>query len=250
MSGPDKKRGHEDNNESRVQVRGAIEAYPPKSFTDQRAAERKEDAATHVTERKEDRVTETKKLLIEGFTLAAVVFYAFIAALQWYEMHKALVIDQRAWINVPFPTTFPLDGPFIPATIQITNTGRTPAKNVEINIVATVLNKGDKPDLSHFGPGRAYNKVIAGAIFANAPITMTIPVVHYGPFQSENIVPDDTLRQDIANGKRFISLYGRVDYWDVLGVKHWTQFCTGYGPAISDGLIDCIRYNDVDTNEK
>ena len=46
------------------------------------------------------------------------------------------------------------------------------------------------------------------------------------------IVLDDTLRQGIANGGRIIAVYGRITYYDVFGVQHWTQFCMGTGSAI------------------
>jgi hypothetical protein len=42
-----------------------------------------------------------------------------------------------------------------------------------------------------------------------------------------------------------------LTYSDVFGVEHFTQFCTGSGMGISsDVLKDCLKYNDVDSNEE
>jgi hypothetical protein len=188
--------------------------------------------------------------VVEGIGVAAVVFYSFVTWWMWRDSHKNFVVDERAWLTVPAPTAFPLNGTFIPALTQIVNSGKTPARAVEIDVIATVLNKGEEPTLGDFSVGHPHNHVYTGAVFPGAPIPMTAPVVHYGPAMAENIVPDDALRQDIANGKRYIIFYGRITYYDVFGIQHWTQFCTGSGPALLDSLKKCISYNDVDNNKK
>jgi hypothetical protein len=185
---------------------------------------------------------------------SAAVFISVLALLaalaQACLMRKAMRVDQRAWVSVPFPTAYPLNGTFIPAVTQITNSGKTPAKDVEGDVIATVLNKGDKLEFD-FSVGHPHNRVLAGGvIFPSAPVPTTIPLVNYGPKMAETIVPDDALRQDIAKGNRFIIFYGRITYHDVFGIEHWTQFCTGFGSAIGDGIKDCIKYNDVDQNEE
>ena len=187
---------------------------------------------------------------VEGIGIAAVVFYALITWCMWRDSHNNFVVDERAWVSVPVPTVFPLNGTSIPVASQLVNTGKTPAKTVEGDVVATVLNKGEEPALGDFSVGHPHNRVYVGAIFPGAPIPMTISVVHYGPQAADAIVPDDALRQDIANGNRFIIFYGRITYYDVFGIQHWTQFCTGSGSAMLDSLKKCIGYNDVDNNKK
>jgi hypothetical protein len=187
---------------------------------------------------------------LEVIAVGAACWYGWVAWNQWGAQINALKVDQRAWVSVPVPSVFPLNGASIPAVTQITNTGKTPARRVEGDVVATVLNKGEEPALGDFSIGHPHNRVYVGAIFPGAPIPITITVVHYGPKMAETIVPDDTLRQDIANGKRFILFYGRITYYDVFGAQHWTQFCTGSGTAILENLRQCISYNDVDTTEE
>jgi hypothetical protein len=188
--------------------------------------------------------------VIEGIGIAAVVFYAFITWCMWRDSHNNFIADERAWVNVPAPTSYPLNGTSVPVVTQMTNTGKTPARDVEWDVVATVLNKGDEPALGDFSVGHPHNHLYAGAVFPNAPVPIALPLVHYGPQAADIIVPDDTLRQDIAIGNRFIIFYGRVTYYDIFGVMHWTQFCSSSGPGVQDTLKKCIGYNDVDNNKK
>ena len=181
--------------------------------------------------------------------LLFLIGYTTFAGLQWYEMHRALLTDQRAWISVDIPSsTFPLDGNYIPVVLKIENSGKTAAKQMEGDVIATVLDKGEGPALDLL-TDVPHNKIYAGAIFPNAPFDMAVTVARYGQRSPETIVLDDTLRQGIANGSLYIIVYGRITYYDVFGVQHWTQFCMGTGSAIRLPAVEkCIAYNDVDNN--
>ncbi|MGC2421743.1 MAG: hypothetical protein WA405_08855 [Candidatus Acidiferrales bacterium] len=256
MTDPNKNRTSHDKHDSSVYVHGAIEAHPPESLLKKHDTERKEDNATHVSERQEDRGRETKKLLLELLTLVAVTTYAGIAFWQGRLTRESIInntrqfqIDERAWISVPFPVDFPSNGTLMQAVTKITNTGKTPARQVEANVIATVFNKGEEPALGDFSVGHPHNHIFAGALFTNAPIPLTITVVRYGPTAAEPIVADETLRQDIADQKKFIIFYGKISYIDIFGIRRWTQFCTGSGGAFQgDALQKCIQYNDTDRN--
>jgi hypothetical protein len=189
--------------------------------------------------------TPSWKILLEVTAVVVLVVYTTFAGLQWESMHDALLVDQRAWVSVVVPNSFPLEGSSIPASIQIANTGKTPAKDVEGEIVATVLKKGEEPSFD-FSTGHPHNKLYAGAIFPNAPINTTITVVRYGSQAPETIVPTPELRKQIANGETFIIFYGKITYVDVFGASHSTAFCTGSGSAMGD-VRKCLSYNDVDT---
>jgi hypothetical protein len=184
-------------------------------------------------------------IMLAVFGIPSCVFLYF----QLKESHEALIIDQRAWLSVTFPANYPLAGTSIPVETQITNSGKTPARVVAGDVVATVLEKGEEPTIGDFTVSHPHNRLYPTVVFPGAPIPITLAVVRYGPKAAETIVPDDALRQDIANGKRFIIFYGRIAYYDVFGIQHWTQFCTGSGIAIQDNLKKCIGYNDVDNNK-
>jgi hypothetical protein len=186
------------------------------------------------------------KILLEVAALLTLLVYTTFAGLQWETMHDALIVDQRAWLSVVIPLNFPLEGTFIPVPIQIANTGKTPAKKIEGDIVATVLVKGEEPSFD-FDTGHPHNRIHAGVIFPNGPINVTIPIVRYGAQAPEAIVPTPSLRQEIANGESFIIFYGKITYSDVFGTSHWTSFCTGSGIAMGD-LKKCVSFNNVDSN--
>jgi len=194
-------------------------------------------------ENRHDR-TPRWKIRLEVAAFLVLVIYTTFTGLQWCEMHRALLVDQRAWVGVVVPPNFPLESSSIPASIQITNTGKTPAKHIEGDIVATVLKKGEEPSFD-FSIGHPHNRIYAGAVFPNAPTNITITVVRYGPRRPETVVPTPELRQEIANGQSFIIFYGKITYFDIFGTSHWTSFCTGSGSATGD-LKKCIGYNDVD----
>jgi hypothetical protein len=188
------------------------------------------------------------KQILEVVAVVAGTFYAILAYWQWHTMHRSLLVDQRAWISVVIPSEFQLEGASIPAPIQLTNTGRTPAKDVEGDIVATVLKKGEEP-LFDYSVAHSYERLHAGAIFPNNPIHTTITVARYGPQIPEPIVPTPEFRHEIATGQSFIIFYGKITYADIFGVQHWTTFCTGSGSAIQlNDVKKCVSYNDVDNN--
>jgi hypothetical protein len=188
------------------------------------------------------------KKVLEIVAVVAGTFYAVLAYSQWHTMHRSLLVDQRAWISVVIPPDFPLDGASIPAPIQLTNTGKTPAKDVEGDIIATVLKKGEEP-LFDYGVGHPHSRLHAGAIFPNMPISTTITLARYGAQMPEPIVPTPEFRRDIANGQSFIIFYGKITYTDIFGDQYWTTFCTGGGSAIqSNDPKKCVSYNDVDNN--
>lgn len=185
------------------------------------------------------------------------VFIAVLALLayftQAYYMRRAMRVDQRAWISIPFPNSFPLNGTSIPVVTQIINSGKTPAKGLLVDIFVSVFNKGDKPTVGDFSIGHPHERVHApGVVFPRDPVPVNVSVGTYLPEGGkETTVPDEPLRQDIAGGKRFILFYGRATYRDVFDIQHYTQFCTGSGFGTpSEVLKACLEYNDVDSNEE
>jgi len=258
LTNPNQGGGKQSKEEATVYVHGAVEAHPPESLLKQHTAERKEDAATHISERNEDRRAEFRKLLLELGALVAVIVYAGIAFWQGCLMKQSVQVtqenfikEQRAWISVVVPNFFPLDGPTIPVKIQIVDTGKTVAKNVNGDFIATVLNRGEVPGFDQYGEGHPHNKLYAGGLHPNAapPLDATLTVVRYGPQIPEVIVPTQELREKIASGNSYIIFFGEITYCDVFHVKHWTKFCNGSGKALeASGVKECIAYNDVDTN--
>ena len=210
----------------------------------------------HPDNREEEHMTVTHNppSSLKDWRVDIAIFISLIAlfASFWQAclMRKAMRVDQRAWVSVPFPANFPLDGKFIPIITQVKNSGKTPARDVQGDIIATVLKKGEQPTIGDFSVGHPHEHLFGGSIFPDAPFPMTPIVKRYGDHAPEIVVPDEALRNDIASGERFIIFYGRITYSDAFGISHWTQFCTGSGAGILDNLKKCVTYNDFDPNEE
>jgi hypothetical protein len=164
---------------------------------------------------------------------------------------KTMQIDQRAWLYPSIPNYFSFTGQTIPATVQLSNIGKTVAANVTGYVVATTFNKGESPIFDKYGVGYAHNVVDAGAIYpTEKPLDVPLQIVKYGARvqdQPTPIVPDADFVRRFNDKQAFIILFGRIDYCDVFGVKHWVKFCNGSGGALtSEGIKQCINYNRAD----
>ena len=182
------------------------------------------------------------------FVGATVVIYIVLVCISV----TTIRVDQRAWISILFPSSFQLNGTSIPVTTQIVNSGKTPAKGLVVDVIASVFSKDDKVNVGDFSIGHPHERLHApSVIFPHDPVPINISVGGYLPQGGQQAtVPDEPFRQDLASGKRFILFYGRATYHDVFGVEHYTQLCTGTGSGIpSDILTDCLHYNDVDSNQ-
>ena len=169
------------------------------------------------------------------------------------EQTKASVVafqtDERAWIGFKFmegPITFTLGKSFLVPT-QLINTGKTPAKDVHGNIVVGVFKKVESLDFT-YSPGHAHYFVQAGTIFPNGTITESFEGIQHDIDKAEAIILTPSLRGELFSGESLLIVYGRMDYSDIFGVKHWTTYCRYvlHPERISD---QCTRYNDTDSNQ-
>src|ERR1700693_2388968 len=117
----------------------------------------------HSDNREGDSVKKTNQdplTLVKDWRVDIAVFISFLALVAYFTqacyMRKAMRVDQRAWISIPFPNSFPLDGTYIPVLTQIINSGKTPAKGLLVDVIATVFNKGDKPTVGDFSIGHPH----------------------------------------------------------------------------------------------
>jgi hypothetical protein len=135
LSDPKQKHASHEQNESHVKVHGAIEAHLPEGLLKKHDAERKEDSATHIAERTEDRGRETKKLLLDLLTLIAVTVYAAITF--WQAILTRMAIkDSReyftkgerpyVWNSAVQPRNM-IPNQRISADIHFVNYGKSPA---------------------------------------------------------------------------------------------------------------------------
>jgi len=183
-----------------------------------------------------------------------------IYTLQWREMRKATRAtqdsvtnadrnfrrDERAWVSFSFgpgSVTFTIGKPFLVPTLLI-NTGKTPAKNVEGNIVVGVFERGKPLDFS-YAAGHANYRVAAGTIFPNGSITESFEGIEHGTDHANAIIITKSLAEEILTNRSLVIVHGRITYYDIFGDQHRTTYCR---VVSNPSLIpeDCTHYNNTD----
>jgi len=155
--------------------------------------------------------------------------------------------EERAWVGfsfVPGSITFTVGQPFFVPTLLI-NTGKTPARNVEGNIVVGVFERGEPLEFT-YTPGHASYRIAAGTLFPNGSITESFQAMRHGEAHAEAIVIDKPL-SDLLSSTKLVIVHGKITYSDIFGIQHWTRYCR---VVSNPSLIpdDCVRYNETDEN--
>ena len=142
--------------------------------------------------------------------------------------------DERAWVvairdqfqwpigsNVVFPG-------------HLTNTGKTPAKHVEMWSTAIVLNVNDAPEFTYTaGTGHPSVRTEADIFFPNAPpIEFRVPTFKKGTNIGETISMTKGLHSQLTGGQYFIVMHGKITYEDIFGTSHWQTYCNTFPPSL------------------
>jgi hypothetical protein len=173
--------------------------------------------------------------------------------------------DQRPWIRFdmgdpvgpPVTWRMKVGGPLNVPT-RFTNVGKTPAEAVRVYAVIEVVANGKEPDVpKDFSPvwtkkavATAVVQVDAGAIFPSSHMDQTITRViigEHGQAAVRNLSVAEA--NDLLNKRAYWAVYGKVEYADVFGFKHWTRFCKdGYADGEDANSSKCAHYYAVDNN--
>ncbi len=209
-----------------------------------------------------ERRYKNRTLMVNSFTLAAVVVYALLVYLQYREMinatgaaQQAVVearrnriqadkslnatiqqfrLDQRAWVGVVSidpPDLKPKSEFFL--SLHAMNSGHTPALNFQSLVVLHSLKKDEK----------------FKAIYAPLPPNWVRSnrVVQPGEQVTLNTNRYQLTQGQIdwiKNGTYILYVYGKMSYDDVFHEQHYTTFCK---IVISEALVeDCGTYNTAD----
>ena len=191
--------------------------------------------------------------LLAFFTLAL----AFVAIYQFVIVKGQLHImqtDQRPWINAKVDsfTEPPTINGNIQGIVHLSNTGKTPAKHVRCLSRIENIRNGEYPHFEYSTQPITY--LFTGTILPDKqPVDIPVVSLDHIPSNPQNSEPkkfSDIEVGSLLNGGTFIVIHGRVDYEDILGVKHWITFCgwKGYNPQGQYSAYSCSQYNDVDNN--
>lgn len=150
---------------------------------------------------------------------------------------RALEIDERAWVSADSWGKVVFEpGKDFQTEITFRNTGKSPAKNVQIWSHLRPIAKGDVPnfDVAEGPPGSQglmppkgeFHRPIFGAVTGRSGLSA-------GGFNS------------IASGAETVFVFGIVRYEDVFGFKHWATFCSRFEP-LSRQFEICETHNEID----
>jgi hypothetical protein len=214
-------------------------------------------------------IREWWKLAVETLTLLAVLWYACVAADQLTEMRSATTatqgaakaakdsvdlarknahFDQRAWVSVLFGEFTPKIGEPLAFKLHFTDTGKSPARNVQGEAVTVFLKLKDTLTFS-YGHKTAID---LGTMFQNTPqdaVSYLLPPNVPKEVKIKRVIVSASMADDLINSRAYIVVYGRLAYDTVFNGHHWIQFCAPSG-AMEFNQRECVDYNQVDTDEE
>jgi hypothetical protein len=127
-----------------------VVGYMKRKAAKRRTKHQQETAADKVARKT---ATATIWIAVFSFLLAGAASYQFIILNSQLNVMRK---DQRAWISITVPKIkLSVDDPRLHIrSIKVTNTGKTPAKNIVADFFVEVVSNGSQP---HFGGGIAYS---------------------------------------------------------------------------------------------
>ena len=192
--------------------------------------------------------------LMSILTLCAVVVAVLTGLIFLRQLHE-MRTDERAWITMSSEhVAYPSDQhdptmATVTVDVAIDNKGKTPARIFSASMVVDYVLNGKSPDFSYqFGVNHA-----VGIWPPQSPLTLTVPLLKIDQGSGGAVSRFLTLKEfeALSNGGAYMVIYGRANYLDIFGVKHWLHYCAAWvhsdkGPSITSKA--CSDYNDTDGN--
>jgi hypothetical protein len=193
------------------------------------------------------------RTLLEMIAIPFAIGYAVVTWLQWRDLRRNFKIDQRAWLFVAENARPSLAVNIaLPASINITNTGKTPGRHILADIYIEIVQNGSAPHLDSLRFGYIGH---TGLLLPNSPITVPARRERHKINGGPHDALDDPLTQgeleSLMRGDSWIAMHGIVRYRDIFQIEHWTKFCFWNNPLRAGDYSSgsCTAYNAVDDNE-
>jgi hypothetical protein len=144
--------------------------------------------------------------------------------------------EQRPWMQV-LAAAQADEGTTVQITSYANNTGKSPAKSLDIEYYIEEVKNGLEPKLDK---ASRVGRSTTGVFYPN------------GPTQSN--FEYDLLKagsDDFKEARMFLVIYGHITYTDVFRTEHWADFCGFINSPKYKGLVGakkCTSYNDTDNN--
>jgi uncharacterized repeat protein (TIGR01451 family) len=150
--------------------------------------------------------------------------------------------DERAWVGISRIQTDPTvvqAGKTFVYLLDLSNTGRTPAKNVHGFMLTDPQLPGHLPDFSYSTDA----PFKAGTILPSTSISTVMKLGIRNPMGGAELTPKAIER--FAAGDIDLFVHGIVYYEDIFHAQHWTSFC--FKVARDFAKYDaCATHNDTD----
>jgi hypothetical protein len=113
--------------------------------------------------------------------------------------------------------------------VVITNTGKTPAREVHGKFVAIMVLNGQSPDFT-YSDQFVFDET-EGIMFPKGPEPFEVSLMRLTPNKRGPWILTEAESADLQTGKIFLEIYGETTYQDVFNTTHWLHFCRPYSPA-------------------
>jgi hypothetical protein len=178
------------------------------------------------------------------------ILVAFVSIFALYQGHKNAILDERAWITashifepgeVNSNLASGVPGNKAPQ-VNILSYGRTPALHVKVTAIVKETPDKNLPDLRSELEDK--NKYLDGVrIFTPGQQRPYLPEWAENGKRTGRVYIDPTILYEVKSGQGLF-VYGRVDYEDVSGAKHWITYCEQLNDV--EKWASCQKYNEID----
>jgi hypothetical protein len=185
-----------------------------------------------------------KQKFTDWLIALATIAIFFTGLLQWdaireqrKEMQSASRLDQRAWIGVNSISGIPELGKPLTISVFFKNTGKTPAKRIQI---ASIIEGIPNDKTPNFPIENSATRTGQGIAAPQAEVFSVNKFAH-----GQNL--DKTIIQGITAGTYHIYVHGICEYDDIFDRHHWVTFCFRLRND-GNGYTAYKEHNDTDSN--
>jgi hypothetical protein len=168
----------------------------------------------------------------------------------------AVRLDERAWVQVSVSApSYHINGPMT-VGLHASNSGKTPSLKTTIHVATGIYSSSEKLEFvySDFHEGHPQVFFEPFVAFKDVPYDFPVPVMNRSAKAIAELQKPVRLTQpllaDLLAQRKFMIVYGRIDYEDVFGVPHWMTFCgSQFANSIaspSETRKKCNAYNQID----
>ena len=195
-------------------------------------------------------ITDWLLTIFNGLLAFTTIYLVIITGDQRNVMRK----DQRAWISPQvLGSQLTVDKP-IGADIGFLNSGKTPAKKVEVKMRIEIIDTTNGPTFDY-----SNTMLIDGfeaSLMLPNPRPLPNPVLAIRQIAGTQTAEIINFTQDLSDkynaGQVWFSIEGKMTYEDVFGAEHWMTFCFANlhnPPSVRrtpEAIKKCTEYNNMD----